>query len=191
MILHWHVAKAGKRGVSSGKLGYDLEANRRAVTAALYKCLEDGLVENMSEDGVPKWRSLVEPYPDAGQWEMPAKFAYQAPNGGGGDSDAPETGSNKRLAQMIVPVSNKRPAQKIGGQPVAMKQNMSSGNVSAPAGGKVPAPAGIDDFEIWKMILHWNVAQSGDGGVSSGKLGYDLGANRKAVTAALYKCIED
>jgi hypothetical protein len=77
MLLHAHVAKEGERGVSSGKLGYELAADRKAITAALYACQQEGLVQNLNDGGQPKWVSIADPSPIGLSLDIPERFAYK------------------------------------------------------------------------------------------------------------------
>lgn len=77
-LVCWsHVAAQGESGVSSGKLGFELAADRKAVTAALYACMNEGKVQNVSEDGPPRWVCLEQPPESASSVDIPDKFAYK------------------------------------------------------------------------------------------------------------------
>jgi len=48
-----------------------------------------------------------------------------------------------------------------------------------------------DPFEDMKLVCWAAVASKGEKGCSSGQLGYEMGCDRKAITAALYACQSD
>eukprot|EP00931_Biecheleriopsis_adriatica_P041031 TRINITY_DN23498_c0_g1_i2.p1 TRINITY_DN23498_c0_g1~~TRINITY_DN23498_c0_g1_i2.p1 ORF type:complete len:267 (+),score=50.42 TRINITY_DN23498_c0_g1_i2:186-986(+) len=79
-VLHGLVASAGQKGVSSGKLGYDLGADRKAITAALYSCQSEGKVMNTTEGGKPHWVSCIEPPPDT-PTQLPDRYGYKGTKG--------------------------------------------------------------------------------------------------------------
>lgn len=55
----------------------------------------------------------------------------------------------------------------------------------ASAGGPRPRK---DDFDVLKRIVCQRLSQKGPNGMTAGALGYELGACRKAINAALYAC---
>lgn len=68
--------------VTSGILGYRLGAKRNAVTAALYKCAEEGKVKNIGKEGMqPSWVSIERPPTKAANVELPDEFRYQEKSG--------------------------------------------------------------------------------------------------------------
>lgn len=77
IVLHARVAAEGAKGVTSGKLGYDLGCDRKAITAALYGCQKDGTVNNVAAEGPPRWVSLIQPAPGASSMAVPAKYGYK------------------------------------------------------------------------------------------------------------------
>lgn len=78
-LVCWaQVAAKGDSGVTSGALGFELGADRKGITAALYSCADDGKVQNTGEEGKPpRWVCVQQPPASALSVELPAKFSYK------------------------------------------------------------------------------------------------------------------
>lgn len=84
LFLRGKLFAYGEQGVTSGKLGWEFSGNRKAITAALHSCLAEGTVKNLTDEGHPRWVSVVKPPHAAMSMEMPDCFSYQGKGGGKG-----------------------------------------------------------------------------------------------------------
>eukprot|EP00929_Paragymnodinium_shiwhaense_P086661 TRINITY_DN47130_c0_g1_i1.p1 TRINITY_DN47130_c0_g1~~TRINITY_DN47130_c0_g1_i1.p1 ORF type:complete len:459 (+),score=110.21 TRINITY_DN47130_c0_g1_i1:126-1502(+) len=99
LVCRVAVHAAGQNGVTSGALGHKLGSSRQSVTAALYSCVDDGVVENTATEGQPpRWRSVEEPPPHAASLEIPARFGYKGLKGAGGAAPAAPAAGKPALA---------------------------------------------------------------------------------------------
>lgn len=149
---------AGNNSISAGALGFKLGANRKVVNAALYACEKEGTAWTVSEPGSGQ-KLRWSGVPVQCHESVPAAFAY---DGGGAAGAALEV--------------QQPPLKKARLQGQAVQAAVQAG------------PTTGDAFEDMKLCLWARVAAKGEKGVSSGALGFEVSADRKAITAALYSC---
>eukprot|EP00930_Biecheleria_cincta_P063489 TRINITY_DN49027_c0_g1_i1.p1 TRINITY_DN49027_c0_g1~~TRINITY_DN49027_c0_g1_i1.p1 ORF type:complete len:336 (-),score=88.27 TRINITY_DN49027_c0_g1_i1:56-1042(-) len=114
-LLHGIVAEAGQRGVTSGKIGFDLGADRKAITAALYACEKDGKVQNMSPGGAPRWLSIQTPPPNAHLTPLPEKYGYKGAKEGRQQHATEKRQQHQFAATVAAPVMGMAPAASSAG----------------------------------------------------------------------------
>lgn len=125
-LLHGIVAQAGQKGVTSGKIGFDVGADRKAITAALYACEKEGKVRNTADNGPPRWQSIQSPPPNAHLTPMPERYGYK---GTKGQNHATE----KRPQQQFALVAAAAAAPVMGMAPAASSAGLSC-DASNPVG---------------------------------------------------------
>eukprot|EP00933_Yihiella_yeosuensis_P033594 TRINITY_DN27261_c0_g1_i1.p1 TRINITY_DN27261_c0_g1~~TRINITY_DN27261_c0_g1_i1.p1 ORF type:complete len:471 (-),score=137.13 TRINITY_DN27261_c0_g1_i1:261-1673(-) len=164
------LAKKGAEGATAGALGYELGACRKAVNAALYACEKEGVCWTVGEKAAGerlRWCCAAE-FGSLPAAELPAAFTYAAPAAAAPhriDSGLAETDQPRKKARIAPPATKARPAQSVAG---------SAGNGS--------------NFETLKLILRHVLTLKGEAGATSGALGYEVQARKKAVSAALFSC---
>lgn len=161
-----HVSTKGQTGCTAGALGYELGACRKAINAALYACEKEGLAwthgDKVNGEKV-RWQANA----DAGAVTepLPAVFAY--------GNTGTVTGKGALSSPVETPHASKR---------------SKTGHVASQAAASTHTALGLGAFEALKMLLRCRLHAKGQVASSSGSLGWELGARRKAVTAALYSC---
>lgn len=107
MVSWCAVAAAGESGITSGRLGYELNADRKSITASLYQCANEGKVQNISAEGMPKWVALMTPPASAATVEIPERFGYKGTKAGGGAAAVVQVKKAVAKAVITAPLANK------------------------------------------------------------------------------------
>lgn len=168
-LVRSRLATMGEAGTTAGALGYQLGATRKAVNAALYACQREGTAWPLeAAAGVAKVRwAGIEPEAEP---PLPAAYAHTA----GACGERAAVAALKRGAQQVEP-------ERAGGTSASASKRPRLTMASPP----------LDDFEVLKLIVRSRLQAKGAAGMTSGALGYELSAMRKAVTAALYSCAQE
>ncbi|CAE8600707.1 unnamed protein product [Polarella glacialis] len=161
---------ARQAGATAGALGHQLGACRKAINAALYACEKDGTAWTVGEKAAGerlRWQASPELAAEAPE-SLPAAYAYSAAAKGlvqqGHSFASPEAGPPTKRAkteQVLVGVVGTAEGSRTGRG---------------------------ESFELLKLLLRGRLELHGEAGATSGALGYELAAVKKAVSAALYSC---
>eukprot|EP00812_Abedinium_dasypus_P008870 NODE_259_length_1733_cov_169.679976.p1 GENE.NODE_259_length_1733_cov_169.679976~~NODE_259_length_1733_cov_169.679976.p1 ORF type:complete len:479 (+),score=148.60 NODE_259_length_1733_cov_169.679976:92-1528(+) len=160
MLLRAHVFAKGDGGVTSGRLGFELNANRKAVNAALYSCEAEGTVQNMAGEGnKPTWVGVLEPPEGAIAIPLPPRFAY------GGDKEPGAVAGPAILTAAAVAGGGKGKGKARVAPAAAMAVAASAAAVS---GAAVVGGSAVAALHEWaqkngKVLLFSEVGQDGSG----------------------------